>query len=422
MRRKISEHDKTVLRKLAQRQAEISGLAINKEKIEMWRKLNSLEKVRPMVWINPHQIPWNEIGIESQLETSHPFSKELELSIKKRLYMWDNLRTDMVMDDKLYSLLVIELGNFGLTENSDTIFAPGSESIASHHYERQIQTEHDVEKIKTPEVKLNKELTEYNYHLMLDIFKDIIPVEKRGQPGFWFAPWDILTTWWGGQELLMDMALRPELLKLAISRLTDAYLQMLKRYEDMNLLSLNSINYNFGNGTGGLGYTNELPQNNFDPNHIHPKDMWGSAAAQIFSEVSPKMHKEFATDYEIKWLKLFGLNYYGCCEPLHKKIDIIKEIPNLRKISISPWADIEEAAKAIEDKYVFSYKSNPAIFAYPDWDSSKVYSELNLALSTISGYGCNIEVILKDVSTITQQPQKLMDWAHVAMEIVENFV
>jgi hypothetical protein len=39
-----------------------------------------------------------------------------------------------------------------------------------------------------------------------------------------------------------------------------------------------------------------------------------------------------------------GLNYYGCCEPLHNKMDILAKVPRLRKISISPWCDVARAA------------------------------------------------------------------------------
>jgi len=39
------------------------------------------------------------------------------------------------------------------------------------------------------------------------------------------------------------------------------------------------------------------------------------------------MHNEFALKYEIPILSRFGLNSYGCCEPLHDKIKYLKQIP-----------------------------------------------------------------------------------------------
>jgi len=65
--------------------------------------------------------------------------------------------------------------------------------------------------------------------------------------------------------------------------------------------------------------------------------------AQIFGEVSPAMHEEFALKYETEVMARCGLNYYGCCEPLHNKMHILAKAPRLRKVSISPWCDVEKA-------------------------------------------------------------------------------
>ena len=57
------------------------------------------------------------------------------------------------------------------------------------------------------------------------------------------------------------------------------------------------------------------------------------------------MHEEFALHYEKKWLERFGLVTYGCCEQLHEKVDILSKIPNLRKISMSCWIDVDRAVE-----------------------------------------------------------------------------
>ena len=53
---------------------------------------------------------------------------------------------------------------------------------------------------------------------------------------------------------------------------------------------------------------------------------------------------------------------HHCCEPLHHKVDISrKHIPNLRRISMSPWVDVEAGAAAVGSDLIFSYRPNPAI-------------------------------------------------------------
>jgi hypothetical protein len=112
----------------------------------------------------------------------------------------------------------------------------------------------------------------------------------------------------------------------------------------------------------------------FDENHIRAADLWGCGAAQIFSSVSPQMHYEFALQYEIRWIKRYDLNYYGCCEPLDRKIDILEKIPNLRKISMSPWVDLERSTHNVGREYAVSWKPNPDILVRGPRDPEAVRS------------------------------------------------
>jgi hypothetical protein len=142
--------------------------------------------------------------------------------------------------------------------------------------------------------------------------------------------------------------------------------------------------------------------------------------AQIFATVSPAMHDEFEIEYAIPWYNRFGLGYYGCCEPLHKKIDIIRRLPNVRKISISPWADVESAAAQIGHDYVFSRKPSPALLAVDTWNPGNVEADLKATLAACAKNGCPVELILKDISTVRYQPQRLWEWSDIAARLVRD--
>jgi hypothetical protein len=130
------------------------------------------------------------------------------------------------------------------------------------------------------------------------------------------------------------------------------------------------------------------------------------------------MHYEFALQYEIRWMKRFGLNYYGCCEPLDRKIDILSRIPNLRKISMSPWVDLERASKNIGRDYVISWKPNPDIFVGGKWDADRVREDFRNNLRLLKGNV--VEIIMKDVSSLEYVPQRLWEWARIAVEESEK--
>ena len=292
-----------------------------------------------------------------------------------------------------------------------------SSDIISREYHPQFQNEKDLEKIKTPEIVFDEEKSEKNHRTLIDIFGDILKIQKIGVLHRWFAPWDQLISWWGVQNALMDLVLKPDLIHQAMDRLVNAHLSRLDQWEELNLLSQTRGNYRVG--SGGLGCSDELPQPDFNLKMIRSSDQWGCATAQIFSEVSPEMHAEFALQYEQRWLKRFGLNYYGCCEPLHNKIEILKNIPNLRKISMSPWANIAKTMEKTENQYVLSYKPSPAIFANKVWKPGEARKNLEQVLKQTKG--CHVEVIMKDISTVNYEPQRLWEWAQIAIELVKRY-
>ena len=50
---------------------------------------------------------------------------------------------------------------------------------------------------------------------------------------------------------------------------------------------------------------------------VAARDLWGFTESQETVDVSPEMYEEFIFPYEKPIMERFGLNCYGCCEPLH---------------------------------------------------------------------------------------------------------
>jgi len=111
--------------------------------------------------------------------------------------------------------------------------------------------------------------------------------------------------------------------------------------------------------------------------------------------------------------------YYGCCEPLEKKIGIVRKIKNVRKISVSPWANIDESADNMGKDYVLSLKSNPAFIA-AGVNEKEVRVQIEKALKACRRSGGPLEIILKDVSTISSKLESLDQWNKIVMEMVQS--
>ena len=143
--------------------------------------------------------------------------------------------------------------------------------------------------------------------------------------------------------------------------------------------------------------------------------------AQIFASVSKSMHEEFDIEYMKKVMEPFGLVYYGCCEPLDKKIDIVEKLPHLRKIGVTPWADVDAATEIIGKKYVVANKPNPASVASGVLDEDALRKEIGRTIAACKRNGCSCDIVLKDISSASYRLENLVRWEQIAMEMVNNW-
>jgi len=406
--------DVEIVRDLAKRVREIANLPCQRERAELWKAHNSLKRTRPLVLIFPEG-SWRELLPWDSLECSDEFCRWVEYDLKVRLYYWDFLQDDSVITDIIASPIYINNSGWGISIQTSN----PEEAYGAVRYEPVIKEEKDLEKLRKPKLWVDWGATEEHYEKLCDLVGDILPVEKRGPNHFWFAIIDDFATWRGFEQLFIDMIERPQWLHRALNFLTEGWLEMLDFYERENVLSLNNGAHYCG--SGGLGFTDELPQPDFDGVHIRTKDLWGHATTQIFASVSPAMHEEFALRYEGRFLSRFGLASYGCCEPLHRKVEIIlKHIPHLRRLSMSPWVDLREGAERLGKRAIFSWKPNPApLFAGEGWEEEFVRRTIRDALQKTKD--CVVEVVFKDIHTCRNQPQRLRDTVRIAKEEAEKF-
>ena len=414
----LKKYEKDVLRQLGEKISEISSDPVNKTRAGLWRNLNDLKSDRPMVWIN--EIPWHEMNYNDELtlKTEHPWARDLETKLRREIYQWNHMPGDMIVNDYIECPLVIHSTDFGIVEDVDIAITDPDNDVVSRHYKIQIKDMDDLEKIQMPKLTHLEKATNHHFEAMNEIFRGIIPVKKVGQSHIWFTPWDYLIRWWGVQEAMMDLVLRPDMVHAFVDRMVDAWMIELDQFVENNWLSLDNNNTRIG--SGGYGYVSELPGDNFNPEYVKPENMWGCSNAQIFSEVSPQMQWDFAIEHAQKWLSRWGLTYYGCCEPLHNKVHLLRRIPNLRKLSVSPWCDTAKIINEVGDDYVMSRKPNPAVFIESNWSTEQSEKNLRDFLDKTEGQ-CHVELIMKDISTVSHEPQRLWEWETMASRIAEEY-
>jgi len=407
----MTKADTTIIRDLAARVAEIAALPVNEERRRLWRKLNALEPERPMVMID--QVCWNEMnGEELALKCEDSELRMYELRLRRELYQWDHFQVDMVVEPFFRVPKAIGNPGFGIDVTEERAETDPSNDVVSHKYQNQFETDEHIERIKMPVVTHDTVETERRLAVAHELLDGILEVRPWGADPY-LSLWDPISTWMGVEAALFALIDRPEYVHKLVGRMTDGYLSMLDQLESQGLLSgPQSLIHCTG------AYTDELPAPGYDPERPRTKDMWMFGLAQMFSSVSPDLFREFEVEYASRICDRFGLVYYGCCDPLDSKMDQVRMIPNVRKVSMSPWTNEERGAEEIHGEYVFSRKPNPAFVATDLFDEELVRSDLQKTKEICDRTGCPVEFILKDISTVRYHPERLTRWADIAMKVV----
>ncbi|NOY74421.1 MAG: hypothetical protein GXP32_01345 [Kiritimatiellaeota bacterium] len=411
--KRLEGDDRNILRELAAKVALISSDSKHAENAERWTAHNDLKTTRPMVLVFPEG-SWRELMPDSTLTCENEFARNIERSFRQQIYYSEHLKDDNPIENIFnVSISVIATGH-GLAEEQTL----SQQSTGAKHYETVIHGMEDIERMKEPTVSVDWEESKRNLEFFSELLGDILDVRQIGHCPSRFAPIDEYAKLRGMETIFYDMIDCPELIHEFCRRVVDGRIHVAKKLEEQGVLTLNLRN-NYS-GSGGNCYTNDLPYEGFDGEHVRTKDFWGFATAQIFSEVSPEMHEEFALTHEKRLLDLFGLNSYGCCEPLHHKLDmVIKHIPRLRRVSISPWANIAKSAEILQDKYIYSWKPNPAILAGEKFNAKAIREETRDFCEKTRG--CVTEIIMKDTHTVKNEPGRIWEWVRIAKEVAAEF-
>jgi len=407
-----SASDKRILRDLAKELAELAARPVQAERVKLWKAHNSLKPVRPMILIFPEG-SWEELCPSSQAKCESPLLKGYEMSMRRQIYEQSHFACDNVLPACLEVGKKIWNSGWGI----EAKWHYSEMQRGARSFDPVIKDASDLKKLKKPEVFCDEEGSRKEFELLSGILGDIVPVRLRGVRHISFHLMNLYSSWRGLEETMMDMYAEPAMLHDAMAFLEEGHRGIVQQYERLNLLDLN--NDNSYHSSGGNGWTDELPAPGFDPSRVRTKDLWASAEAQELALVSPEMHREFSLDYEKRLLAPFGLTGYGCCEDLTKKMDDVLSIPNIRRISVSPFANASACAEKIGSKAIVSWKPQPAHLV-GDFDAKLVESYLKKAIDACRANGCATEIILKDTHTCESRPERFDEWSRICRKVVEG--
>jgi hypothetical protein len=408
----LSTRDQLLLRDLAKQVAEIAALPEMARRRQLWVEHNSLRSTAPVMLVFPEGA-WSELLPESQMQGEVDDTRIIERNLRQRIYTFQHFRDDSVIEAEWVVDAPVTQTSWGL----DPVRQPSSEERGAYRITPVLNEHSDVKKLRYPDLIYDPEAHAHRLEEMSELFGGILAVKRKGIAHISYHLWAQYLNLRGEHRYMEDMLDTPDLIHEVMSFFEQGHRRLLQQMIDLNLLSLN--NDNTYHSSGGNGYTDQLPAPGFDPECVRPCDLWASAESQELAGVSPRMHREFALQYESRLLAPFGLTGYGCCEDLSRKIEDVMQLPNIRRISISPFADIARSAAALKDRAIFSWKPQPAQLV-GTFQSDLIRADIRNTLSACKEHNCHLEIILKDTHTCEYHPERFDDWTRIAREEMED--
>ena len=411
---RISDEDIAILRELGKRYMQYAALPVQAEKRAMWTAHNGLRSPRPMVLID--QMPWNELDVDGSLvcRVQDPYFRSVEWELRMTIYKWEHLPVDMVLDPYIQIPRLIGDTGFGVCAQVERLAMEAGSDVYSQRFTNQFEEPEDVGKIKDPVITVDRAGEREVMETARFIFDGIAEVRFRGLI-LHLGVWDYITQCMGVENCYIEMMDRPEFLHAIMERFTEA---TISRIEQINRLGLYDTDTHVCHCSHT--YCEELPSAACDRDAPTTRDGWAFGLAQLFSSASPAATAEFEVPYMQRIFPYFGAIYYGCCERLDDRLDIIDRMPNIRKISCSPWSDRDRFAAQLPKKYIMSNKPNPALLAGSSFDEDLVREDLRHTIRAAKENGVCLEMILKDISTVRHDPRRLWRWAEIAREETER--
>lgn len=429
----ISANEREVIRELAKKLADLANQPIMEERRKLWYAHNDLKTDQPIIDCSPEGA-WREVITPDSLVCQSEEAREIEWTLRARIYRAEVINDDVPAEmrwdcrklisdtgwsmegEEAHPAFSNESTHIPTISSLNPFWKPGFQfDETAAEFEPLIEDLDDVDqiyKLQAPKVIYDEEGSKKLLEFHQDLLGDILDVHWCGNTYIAFSWMEMYTKIRGFENALFDLYDYPEEMHKLLGILEEGYLNLYQQQLDMGLLEMNNgCQYN---GTGGYGYTNDLKAP-APGEKLTFKHLWAYAESQEFVSVSPSMTKEFAIDYERRLLEKFGLSAYGCCDNLEKKLPDVLAINNIRRISVSPWADVASMRDQIGMKAIFSCKPNPS-YVSSGWDEDFMRDyTMNLLQD---GKGTPYEIILKDTHTIQNDPSRLRKWTDLCRECI----
>jgi hypothetical protein len=396
-----------VLRSLARDVAEACADTRYSRLKGLWSRHNQLDrstKVPVCVFLHKgYTETWRELIAPSELVSTDPFERDLELQLRQKLYRYHHIPDDTVVLPTV-TVTPPKTEGAGPLWGADIAHIDTSDPVGAYGFSPAVATVEDLARFRIPAFEWDRDATAALVDRARELVGDQVSVvawrqDMMGNPG------EKIVEWIGWEAFLLGLIERPDFVHAVMSFLTDGMVAYHRSMEAAGLVRADHT-WHF------RVHYDDLPAN-------APTDRlescWIYITAQTTGTISPDMYAEFIQPYNEKIASLFGRGkvYYHGCEDLGPKIDVIRRLPGLRRFHVSPWTDLPNAVDKLGDSMVLECHVNPATTTL-SLNPQRMRSEIRQVI-TGAGNAC-YDINLSDIQTVGGHPRILTEWARIAQE------
>jgi hypothetical protein len=411
--------DVRVLRDLARQYAELAAKPVQGERRRLWAEHFSLRPTRTPVIITYGS--WNawckELFADDRLECEDEFYRRYERQLRMLIFH-DSIGDDYILEPWLTMRAVMSVpeGIFGDPWGVTPQYRRPDQAHGAWKRDPPLKQWADMAQLVPPRHAINEERTAQNLQRLQEAVGEALEVNvERGPVLDQFAA-DISTTLAalrGLEQIMIDMYESPQELKQLLAFLRDGILANQEEAERAGDYSLTTQH------NQAMTYALELPAPRANCFGRRRQELWGFFAAQEYAQVSPRFHDEFLFQYQLPIMEKYGLVHYGCCENLTRKIDLLRQLKNLRSIAVAPTADLRACAEQIGNDHVISWRPNPTDMVCAGWNEERIRAIIRHGVEICRGHVMHIH--LKDVETVEGDLGRLASWTQIVREETEKW-
>jgi hypothetical protein len=386
---------------------------------KMWadhQALQQTEKVPVCVWYEFIPEPqWDLMLGRGFLQCRTPLAREIERNLRKRLWAAEHIPDDhIVWPSVTISPVISREVNWGVHFSMSGSDEQLDDPLEAKRYVPAFPDGIEPQRVRFEDWWIDDEATARTVEEAAELTGDRLRIVV-GYPDLGLSPFDHAVGMRGLEKLMFDVVDAPDLVHRLMDIITSAFERHHRNREQKGWL--NVVPSSDGRYTQvGFRVHCAYAAPDLDPTRPCLRHEWAYISAQTSSGLSPGMFAEFVHPYNVRLARYFSNQtvYYHGCEKLDHKLDVLANLPNLRRFHVSPWSSVEAAREKFQGTVVLEVHAHPGrvFFGYSPREMKQEIQRLVSAAE-----GVPLDMNLSDIHSVNGDPRLLTRWAEAAQEV-----